>query len=91
MEDLGFLRYFPGIEVAHSLKGFSSQGKYLIDLLEETGTWGSKPIDTLKDPNIRFDQNLRESLADPGKQKRLIGKLIYLTVTWLDIIFAVSV
>jgi len=55
--------------------------------LEETSTLGSKPIDSPMDPNIRFDQNLGEPLAGLGKYRRLIGKLIYLTVTRPDITF----
>ncbi|XP_077246021.1 putative mitochondrial protein AtMg00240 [Tasmannia lanceolata] len=29
-------------------------------------------------------------MNDPGRYRRLVGKLIYLTVTWLDISFAVG-
>jgi len=59
---------FLGIEVTRSLKGLSlPQRKYLTDLLEETGTLGSKPIDTPMDANICFDQNLEKSLVDLGK------------------------
>ena len=49
--------------------------------MKETGTLGSKPIDTLMDPNIHFDQNLGEPLTNSGKYKQLIGKLIYLIVS----------
>jgi len=59
--------------------------------LKEIGTLGSKPVDTYIDPNIHFDQNLGEPLANPGMYKRLIGKLIYLTVTRSDIRFVVGV
>jgi len=68
-----------------------SRRKYLNDLLEETGTLGSKLINALMDPNIHFDQNKREWLADPEMYRRLIGKLIYLTVTRADITFIVNV
>jgi len=36
-------------------------------LLEETDILGSKHIDTPMDPNIRFDQNQKESLVDIEK------------------------
>ena len=60
MKNFSLLRYFLGIEVACSSKGFSlSQRTYLNDLLEEIDTLGSKLVDTPMDLNIRFDQNLR--------------------------------
>ena len=43
------------------------------------------------DPNIYFDQNLIEPLADPEKYRRLINKLIYLIVSQPDITFVVGV
>ena len=79
MKDLGLLRYFLRIEVVRSLKRLSlSQRKYFTNLLKETCTLGSKPIDTPMDPNIHFDQNLGEPLNDLRKYRRLIGKLILL-------------
>ena len=84
------LWYLKGL--ARSLKDlFLSQRKYLTGLLEETSTLGSKHIDTPMDPNICFDQNLREPLAYLRQYKQLIGRLIYLTITRPDITFVVSV
>jgi Reverse transcriptase (RNA-dependent DNA polymerase) len=38
IKNLGKLKYFFGIEIAHSFKGlFISQRKYVLDLLKETG------------------------------------------------------
>jgi len=91
MKDLDLLRCSLGIEVARSPKGLSlSQRKYLTDLLKN---WDirSKATDTPMDPNIHFDQNVGKSLADPEKYRRLIGKLIYLTVTQLGTAFVVGV
>jgi len=41
------------------------------------------------DPNIQFNQNLGESLVDPGPYQQFIGIFIYLNVTRPDITFVV--
>ena len=84
MKNLGLLRYRDWDCLLRKVS--PSQRKYIINLLEETGRLESKPINTLMNPNIHFDQNLKEMLADPEQYKWLIGKLIYLTVTRPDIL-----
>ena len=91
-KDLGKLRYFLGIEVAQSKDGIViSQWKYAMDILEETGLLNVKPVDTLMDPNAKLLPHQEEPLSNPGRYRRLVGKLNYLTVTHSDISFAVSV
>lgn len=83
-------RYFLGIEVAHSSKGvFLSQRKHTLDLLSETGMLGSKPVDTPLDANVKI-QAKEEEPVDRERYQRLVGKLIYLSHTRLDIAYAVS-
>ena len=51
---LGRLKYFLGIEVAHSKQGtFISQQKYVTDLLKETGKTACKPASIPIDPNLK--------------------------------------
>ncbi|XP_042946560.1 uncharacterized protein LOC122279793 isoform X3 [Carya illinoinensis] len=91
-KDLGKLRYFLGIEVSRSKEGINlSQRKYVLDLLEETGMLGARPIDTPMDPNRKFLKEEGELFRDPGMYQRLVGKLNYLTITRPDISYAVSV
>lgn len=47
IKDLGELRYFLGIEFARSkIRVVICQRKYTLDLLEETGMLGAKPVDS---------------------------------------------
>lgn len=47
VKDLGCLRYFLGMEVGRTKTGmYISQRKYVLDLLQETGMTGCKPVST---------------------------------------------
>ncbi|CAL9022379.1 unnamed protein product [Prunus brigantina] len=90
MKDLGVLKYFLGIEMATSHKGlFLNQHKYVLDLLQEADMINSKPACTPLDSKLKLDME-GEPLNNISHYQRLVGKLIYLTITRLDITYAVS-
>lgn len=53
----------------------------MTDLLEESGMLCCKPVDSPMDLNIKIGIDEGELFLDPGKYRRMVGKLIYLTVT----------
>nr|XP_016496789.1 PREDICTED: uncharacterized mitochondrial protein AtMg00810-like [Nicotiana tabacum] len=100
MKDLGELKYFFGIEFARSKQGITMhQRKYAMELIPEVGLTAAKPalipIDismklTSKQYNDHLGKNTKieeNALTDQTTYQRLIGKLLYLTVTRPDIAF----
>ena len=85
---LGSLRYFLRIEVATSTL---SHRKYVLDMLFEAGMLECRAADAPMEANVKQLPDQREILDDPGRYKRLVGKLNYLTETRPYIAFVVSV
>jgi len=91
LKDLGPLKYFLGLEVARSDKGIVvSQRKYALDILEDSGVLGAKPVFFPMDPNIKLSRSDGELLSDPSSYRRLVGRLVYLTITRPDLSFFVQ-
>jgi len=57
------------------------QRKYVFDLLSETEMLDSLSVDTPIDYHVKLDANIGELFADVRQYRRMVGKLIYLTVT----------
>lgn len=65
--------------------------KYVLNVLEEIGCQLLKTADTPLETSAKLKPQVGEKLKDQEKYRRIVGKLIYLTVTMPDISFAVSV
>ncbi|XP_043717840.1 uncharacterized mitochondrial protein AtMg00810-like [Telopea speciosissima] len=92
IKDLGTLKYFLGIEVARSKKGlFLCQHKYVLDILQDSGYTGVRPTNTPMELNLKLTNDNGDLLDDPSAYRRLVGRLIYLTVTRPDIVQAVNI
>ncbi|KAM1095689.1 hypothetical protein ACFX2B_010399 [Malus domestica] len=90
IKDLGSLKYFLGIEMATSSKGlFLNQRKYVLDLLDEAHMVNCKPARTPLASKLQLDAP-GNFLSNPNVYQRMVGKLIYLTITRPDIAYSVS-
>ena len=92
IKELGKLKYFLEIEVAHSKQRiFISQQKYVMGLLKETGKLMCKPTRKLIDPNHKLGEVEEDATIDREMYQRQVGRRIYLSHTRLDIVYVVSV
>lgn len=92
LKDLGALRYFLGIEVTRSSKGiYLSQRKYALDILKDTRLVDAQPSVVPMEQNHTLQDNIGPILPQSAASsyRRLVGRLIYLTVTRPDLSYAV--
>ena len=84
MKDLGELRYFLGIEVIRMPEGiWLSQNQYALDMLSKYGMDGCKPIFVLLDQNGKLNAHVGDVLEDATMYTKIVGSLIYMTITRL--------
>lgn len=92
MKDLGNLKYFLGIELAIGKTDlFLCQRKYALDILNECGMLACKPATFPLEQNHRLALDHSDPFPNPSQYRRLIGRLIYLTITRPDLTFSVQV
>lgn len=92
LRDLGALKYFLGLEIARNSTGIIvNQRRYTLELLEETGMLACKPSNVPMDPSVKLCMDSDEPvLSEPEVYRRMVGKLMYLTITRPDITYAVN-
>lgn len=101
IKNLGELKFFLGIEFSRSKKGIlMNQRKYALELLAEAGLIGGKVALTPLKCNMKLtiteitngngENEFVEMCEDVHQYQRMIGKLLYLTITRPDISYIVQ-
>jgi hypothetical protein len=86
------LNYFLGIQVKQTSKGiFISQSKYAKYLVKRFGLDGKSHARTPMSTSIKISTDLTGKSVDPTLYISMIGSLLYLTASRLDIAFNVGV
>uniref|UniRef100_A0A2N9IZL0 Reverse transcriptase Ty1/copia-type domain-containing protein n=1 Tax=Fagus sylvatica TaxID=28930 RepID=A0A2N9IZL0_FAGSY len=91
LKDLGPAKYFLGLELARSKKGISlCQRKNAFDILEDSGFLASKLVKFPIKQYLKLSKDQGTLLTDPSAYRRLIGRLLYLTLTKPNISYSIS-
>ena len=92
MTDLGTLHFFLGLEIQQTPCGmFVSQQRYVLELLEKFQMREARPISSPMDPNEKLSSNDSSGLADAVRYRQLVGSLVWLLNTRLDVSFVVGI
>lgn len=90
LKDVGQLKYYFGLEIAQSTNGIAlSQRNYILQLLEDTSILSCNPAHVPMQPKACLSAASGDDLPDITHYRRLIGRLLYLTIFRPYIVFAV--
>ena len=90
MSMIGELTYFLGLQIKQCNIGtFLNQDKYTLELLKRFDMSNSKPFATPMSPSLKLDSYPNGKKVDVTLYKGMIGSLLYLTASKLDIMLSV--
>ncbi|XP_020525380.1 uncharacterized protein LOC110007612 [Amborella trichopoda] len=92
MKDLREASDFLGLEISCSKRGiYIYQQKYALDLVSSIQLNDVKVVDTPIELNVKLSVHVGDPLLEPTMYCKLVGFLIYLTMTRLDIAYIVHI
>nr|XP_034899819.1 uncharacterized mitochondrial protein AtMg00810-like [Populus alba] len=91
MSDLGLLHHFLGMGILQIDQGvFIHQGKYAKSLVSKFRLDDCKPVSIPLATGEKLKKVDGSDLADEGLYRKIVGSLLYLTATRLDLMYAAS-
>lgn len=90
---MGPVKYFLGIEAARSTKGiYLNQRKYTWDIIKDVGFENAKiAVVPIEQNHTLLSNTTSPFMFNPAPYRRLVGLLIYLTITHPDLSYDVHV
>nr|GFA87565.1 copia protein [Tanacetum cinerariifolium] len=89
MSMIGEMTFFLGLQLNQSLCGiFINQSKYVLEILKKYGMESCDPVGTPMEIKDKLDLDQNGTLVDATKYHSMIGALMYLTSSGLDIVHA---
>ena len=80
-----------GIEIVHTKEGiWLSQRQYALDMLSKYGMVDCKPISMPLDQNLKLRADEGQVLEDVTMYRKIVGSLIYLTISRPDLSYIVG-
>ncbi|GKB14652.1 retrovirus-related pol polyprotein from transposon TNT 1-94 [Tanacetum coccineum] len=87
---MGKLSFFLGLQISQSPRGiFLNQFKYALESLKKYGMETCEPADTPMVEKSKLDEDPKWKSVDPTHYHGMIGTLMYLTASRLDLVYAV--
>ena len=91
MSMIGELTHFLGLQIRQQDSGiFLSQSKYAKNLVKKFGLESTSSVKTPMSPNVKLTVDLLGKSVDPSLYRSMIGSLLYLTASRLDISYNVG-
>ncbi|KAL0353033.1 UNVERIFIED_CONTAM: Retrovirus-related Pol polyprotein from transposon RE2 [Sesamum angustifolium] len=90
IKDLGHARFFLGLEIARNSMVCTLLKRNMCRTLTDIGLLNAKSTSTPFPQGLKLSANCGTLLPDPGKYRRLVGRLLYLGFTRPDISYSVQ-
>lgn len=91
IKDLGLASYFLGIEICRTKAGTHlNQRKYILDLVKDAGLTAAKPATFPLPQYLKLSLDKGLAIKNLDAYRRLVGRLLYLSMTRPDISYVVQ-
>ncbi|XP_074317900.1 uncharacterized protein LOC141653934 [Silene latifolia] len=89
IKDLGQVRYFLGLEIARNETGLLiNQRKFILDILKDMSMEDCTAAEFPLSKGLKLSTDSGDLLENPEQYRRLIGRLLYLSMTRPDISYS---